>query len=328
MTRPVFVSEQVVKEVLRWPTMIGKLREVYAVEHPPFAGPPRTLARGKGIWMRTLTGVLPGGSVMGTKQFCFPRSKTVRYVISLFDQESGELLAFLDGRSITALRTAATTAVAIDRLAPQRPAIAAMLGSGGEAQSHLRALAAIRPVTELRVFSPTAQNREAYARRFAEELGFPCKAVASAQQAVEGASIVIAATRVRDQKPVFEGAWLQPDILLFSIGATLPEHLEIDVEAIRRADLIVADMPEEVMEETGCFRAAHAAGVAFAEKFVSLNALIAGKVDARLAAAKQPIFRSVGASLQDLAVAELAYRAALAQGLATELPMELTLKAD
>ena len=59
MSRPVFVSEQAVKEVLAWPAMIGKLREVYSVEHPPFAGPPRTLARGKGIWMRTLTGVLP-----------------------------------------------------------------------------------------------------------------------------------------------------------------------------------------------------------------------------------------------------------------------------
>ena len=96
---PVFVSEDSIRQTLPWPVMIAKLREVYSVEHPPFAGPPRTLARGKGIWMRTLTGVLPDGSVMGTKQFCFPRSKTVRYVITLFDQESGELLAFLDGRS-------------------------------------------------------------------------------------------------------------------------------------------------------------------------------------------------------------------------------------
>ncbi len=328
MAHPVFVSEAAVKEVLAWPAMISKLREVYAVEHPPFAGPPRTLARGKGIWMRTLTGVLPGGTVMGTKQFCFPRSKTVRYVISLFDQESGALLAFLDARSITALRTAATTAVAIDRMTPPGPAIAAMLGSGGEAQSHVRALAAIRPIKELRVFSPTAANREAFARNFSEELGFPCKAVASAQQAVDGASIVIAATRARDDKPVFAGAWLKPGMLLFSIGATLPEHIEIDVETIKRADLIVADMPGEVMEETGCFQGAHKAGVSFAEKFVSLNELIAGKVDARLAAAKQPMFRSVGASLQDLAVAEIAYRAALARGLATELPMELSLKGD
>jgi alanine dehydrogenase len=117
-------------------------------------------------------------------------------------------------------------------------------------------------------------------------------------------------------------------MLVASIGATLPEHIEIDVAAIERSDLIVADMPGEVMEETGCFRAAHAAGIRFAEKFVSLNDLIAGKADARLGAAKQPMFRSVGASLQDLAVADLAYRAALSRGLAAELPMELSVKAD
>ena len=83
---------------------------------------------------------------------------------------------------------------------------------------------------------------------------------------------------------------------------------------------------ERLMEETGCFRAAHAAGIRFEEKFVSLNDLMAGKVDDRLRAAKQPMFRSVGASLQDLAVAELAYRDALRRNLATELPMELSVK--
>ncbi len=328
MSRPVFVSEQAVKGVLGWPAMIGKLREVYSVEHPPFAGPPRTLARGKGIWMRTLTGVLPGGSVMGTKQFCFPRGRTVRYVITLFDQESGELLALLDGRSITALRTAATTAVAIDRMAAQGPAVVAMLGSGSEAHSHARAVAAVRPIKEMRVFSPTAANREAFARRFTQELGVPVKAAASAKDAVTGATLVVGATRTLDGKPVFESAWLTPEMLVASIGATLPEHIEIDTAAIERCDLIVADMPGEVMEETGCFRAAHAAGIRFEDKFVSLNDLMAGKADDRLRAAQQPMFRSVGASLQDLAVAELAYREALRQGLATELPMELSVKAD
>jgi ornithine cyclodeaminase/alanine dehydrogenase len=140
--------------------------------------------------------------------------------------------------------------------------------------------------------------------------------------------VVIGATRTLDGKPVFEGAWLRPGMLLASIGATLPEHIEIDVAAIERSDLIVADMPEEVMEETGCFRAAHAAGIKFKEKFVPLNDLITGKADARLRAAKQPMFRSVGASLQDLAVAELAYREALKRKLVSELAMELSVRPD
>jgi ornithine cyclodeaminase/alanine dehydrogenase len=139
---------------------------------------------------------------------------------------------------------------------------------------------------------------------------------------------VVGATRTLDNNPVFRGAWLTPEMLVASIGATLPEHIEIDGEAIARSDLIVADMPEEVMDETGCFRAAKAAGIPFHDKFVTLNALIAGKADDRLRAAKQPMFRSVGASLQDLAVAELAYRDVLKRGLGVELPMELSRKAD
>ena len=328
MSRPVFVSEDSVKQVLAWPAMIAKLREVYAFEHPPFAGPPRTLARGKGIWMRTLTGVLPSGSVMGTKQFCFPRSKTVRYIISIFDQESGALLALLDGRSITALRTAATTAVAIDRMAPEGPAVVCMLGSGGEAHSHARALPAVRPIAEMRVFSPTQERREAFARNFTHETGIPCRAVASAREAVEGSTVIVGATRTTNGQPVLEGAWLKSGMLVASIGATLPEHREIDSATIERSDLIVADMPDEVMHETGCFRTAKEEGQRFEQKFVSLNALIAGKVDDRLRDARQPMFRSVGASLQDLAVAELAYREALKRGLAVELPMELSVKPD
>lgn len=328
MARPVFVSDAVARQVLAWPDMIATVRQVYSVEHPPFAGPPRTLARGKGIWMRTLTGVLPSGTVMGVKQFCFPRGHRVRYMISLFDQESGELLALLDANTITAWRTGATTAMAIDRMAPQGKARIAMLGSGAEARSHARAIAAVRPIESLAVYSPTPARREAFARLFADELGVPCRAAASARQAIEGASIVVGATRTLDGKPALEGAWLEPGMLVASIGATLPEHFEIDGAAIERAEIIVADMPHEVMDETGCFLAAKKAGLRFAEKFVTLNDMMRGLADERLRAARHPMFRSVGQSLQDLAVAELAWREAAKRGLATELPMELAVKSD
>lgn len=326
---PVFISDAVAGAVLSWPEMIAALRATYSVEHPPFAGPPRTLARGTGIWMRTLTGVLPSGTVMGTKQFCFPRARKVRYMISLFDQESGELEALLDANTITAWRTGATTAVAVDRMARPGPVAVAVLGSGAEAQAHARAVAAARPVTRMSVFSPNPARRDAFARMANEELKVPCRAAASARDAIAGADVVIGATRTLDGKPALEGAAVEPGVLVASIGATLPEHLEVDPEAIAKADLIVADIPHEVMEETGCFIAAKKAGVAFADKFVSLNALMTGRADARLEAARRPMFRSVGHSLQDLTVAELAWRAAVARGLAAPLPgLEVKAKAN
>jgi alanine dehydrogenase len=324
----VFVSDEVAREVLSWPAMIAALRAIYCVEHPPLAGPPRTLARGPGIWMRTLTGVLPSGTVMGTKQFCFPRGRKVRYMISLFDQESGELLALLDANTITAWRTGATTAMAIDRMAAPGPLAVAMIGSGAEARSHARALAAVRPVTRMSVFSPNPARREAFARMVEDELAIPCRAAVSAREAIAQANLVVGATRTRGDQPALEGAAIKPGVLVASIGATLPEHVEIDIEAVANADLIVADIPHEVMEETGCFIAARRAGVKFSDKFVSLNELMAGKVDDRLEKARWPMFRSVGHSLQDLTVAELAWRTALSRGLAAPLPgLEIKAKA-
>jgi ornithine cyclodeaminase/alanine dehydrogenase len=325
----VFVSDELARSVLTWPEMIARLKAVYSVEHPPFAGPPRTLARGKGIWMRTLTGVLPDGGIMGTKQFCFPRARKVRYMISLFDQESGELLALLDANTITAWRTGATTAVAVDRMARPGPLAVAMLGSGAEARSHARAIAAARPVTRMSVFSPNPARRESFARMVTEELNVPCRAASSARDAVAGADLILGTTRTLDGKPALEGAAIEPGVLVASIGATLPEHLELDPEAIAKADFIVADIPHEVMEETGCFIGAKKAGVTFADKFVSLNELMTGKADVRLAASRRPMFRSVGHSLQDLAVAEIAWRAAVARGLAVPLQgLDIKVKAD
>ena len=170
-------------------------------------------------------------------------------------------MALLDANTITAWRTGATTAMALDRMAPPGKTRIAMLGSGAEARSHARAIAAVRPIEGMAVYSPNPERRELFARTFAAELGVPVRAVGSARAAVEGASLVVGASRTLDGKPVLEGAWLEPGMLVASIGATLPEHIEIDVPSIERAEIIVADMPHEVMDETGCFLAAAKAGV-------------------------------------------------------------------
>jgi alanine dehydrogenase len=324
VSRPVFISNAVVDQVLTWPAMIDAIRTTYSVQHGPHQSPPRTVARGEGNWMRTLTGVLPSGTVMGLKAFGLPKQKRARFQILLVDQTTGEVLAYLDASSITQLRTGATTAVGVDRMAAPGKISLGMIGSGLEARSHLRALATARPISEVKVFSRTPEKREAFAQEFSRELGLPVRAVATPQAAVDGMSVVCTTTNA--DKPAFEGAWMQPGVLLVSIGATLPEHWELDSAAIARTDFIVADVPEEIQEDTGCFIAAHKAGVKFEHKFVTLNDLMLGKVDDRLKASRYPMYRSAGAALQDLAVAELAYNEALKRGLAVELPMEFAIK--
>lgn len=306
--------------------MVATLRAAYALPQRPAANPPRTVARGDGVWLRSMSSVMPSGSVMGAKLFGLSRRNRVSYLIALFDQESGEIAALLDALHITSFRTAATSALAVDLMARQGPFAVGVLGSGLEAHSHVRAVAAVRPLASLNVYSPSAENRAAFAREMAAELGVPCRAVASERAAVDGAELVIAAARSRDETPIVQGAWLKDGMLVVSIGSTLPEQREVDPAAIARADLIVADAPDEVASGTGDFIAAAKDGVDFRPKLASLTELVTGKADARLKAARLPMFKSVGSGLQDIAVAELAYNEAIRQGQATDLPIDIAVK--
>ena len=143
---------------------------------------------------------------------------------------------------------------------------------------------------------------------------------------MEGADVVLAAARSHGETPVFDGEWLRPGMLIVSIGSTSPAQREIDPRTIERSELIVCDAVDEVAEQTGDFIAARAAGVAFEHKMASLNDLVLGRLDARLAGARLALYKSVGEALQDVTVAELAVRRARERGLAVALPVALELK--
>jgi ornithine cyclodeaminase/alanine dehydrogenase len=326
LTYPLFVSAEASRQALVFADVIAVLRAAYSVPHGPLVSPPRVVTRGEGNWLRALAAAPPGSRYMGAKIFGFGRAKSVSYLIALFEQETGALAALVDANLITAYRTAATSAVAVDRLAAAGPAALGVLGSGLEAQMHVRAIASIRPIGAMRVFSPTPANREAFAAGLGRELGIRCVAVDSAEKAVAGASIVVAAARSHDETPILRGRWLREGMLVVSIGSTLPEQREIDEDVVAACDLIVCDICEEVIEETGDMLAAKAAGVAFEHKIVSLNDLMTGAAEDRLAAARRPMFKSIGAAIQDIVVAELVLNKAVAAGLAQATPLGFLMK--
>lgn len=318
---PCFLSAADTEAVLDWDLMIERMRRTYAVPEDHASNPRRVVARGDGAWLRALTAIPVSSRFMGAKVFGRSSSGRVSYLISLFDKVSGEVTALIDGNVVTAYRTAATTAAAVDRLAPPGPKTYGVLGSGAEAHAHVRALSRVRPLSSLRVYSPSLANRAAFANLFAEELGIEACAVDSPQAAVEQSELVVAAARSFDETPILRGEWLQPGMTVTSIGSTLPEQREVDERAVAVCDLIVCDMIEEVLEETGDMIAAHAQGIALSAKLLSLNEVMLGHADQRIAAAKLPMFKSVGAGAQDIAIAELALEQAMAKGLGSSLPM-------
>lgn len=327
---PKFVSAETAHAVFDWSEAVAELQHVYSQSFGPGACPPRTVASTDGSWLRTLPANPPGARYFGAKLMAAAMNSdapAVEYVIVLFDRETSAIAGFLDANLITGFRTAATSAAALDRIAPNRPMRLGVIGSGLEASMHSRAFAAIRKLSEVRVYSTTTARRESFAASLANETGVPVYPVTRPEDAVANADIVLTAARSHDESPILYGNWLSGDAIVVSIGSTIPQQREIDVSVVERADLIVCDMLEEVLHETGDMIAAKAAGIDVDGRSISMNELMSGAAAERLAAARRPMFKSVGGGLQDVVVGGLIFDKAIKAGLAVPLPMQFDRKA-
>jgi ornithine cyclodeaminase/alanine dehydrogenase len=317
-----FLSDADVAELADWRAAVAALSEAYAGDVRPAMVPPRAMARGEGFWLRSLSAVSPTGATMGCKLIAAsPRGRCASYLVALFDQGSMALAALIDGNRLTGLRTAATAALAVDRLAPRRPLRVGVIGAGFEARGALECLASVRALQSVRVFSPTPASRERFAQGFRPALA--TAAVGSAPEALQGADVVLCAARSRDETPVLRGAWLPAGATVVSLGSTLPEQREVDEETMARAACIVADMPDEVAHDTGDAIAAARAGVDIAAKLVPLSELVAGRIQPRRNATDIVLYKSVGSALQDIVVAEMLFARARQQGRGVELPASI-----
>lgn len=217
--------------------------------------------------------------------------------ILLFRPETGELLATMDGRLITEVRTAAVSAVATRLLARPEASVLAILGSGVQAGSHLEALRLVRSFRAVRVWSP--RNAAAFAERYR------VRAAASAEEAVRGADVVVTVTA--SQAPVLSGDWLSPGTHINAVGAPRPDWRELDDETLRRARVYV-DSREAAMKESGDV-------IAGGKIAAELGEVVAGTQPGRGSPDEITLFKSLGMAVEDVVTADLVYRKALARGM-------------
>src|SRR5438128_1314810 len=235
----------------------------------------------------------PGG--LGIKIVTFYATNAERGIpthmatIFLVDPETGTPLAMMDGRLITEMRTAAVSAAATKLLASPDAKILAILGSGVQARSHVEALRLVRSFEEIRVWSPTREHAE----RFAKEIG--AKAM-SAEAAVRGADVVVTATN--SKTTVLRGSWLRPGCHVNAVGACRPDWRELDDEAM--ANVVFVDSREAALKESGDII------LSGAKIYAELGEALAGKVPPR--ANETTIFKSLGLAVEDIAAALLVYR--------------------
>ncbi len=247
----------------------------------------------------------------------FPRNPataglpTIQGIIVLFETGSGRPLALLDSIEITALRTAAATAVAARYLARAEASTVTIYGCGRQGRSHLRALTHVRPITH----AFALDLDPACARRFAAELGpelgvsvTPTEAMAAA---VAASDICVTCTPAGE--PVFPAALLHPGLFLAAVGADSPDKQELEPAVFRHSRVVVDDLAQAAA--LGDLHHAIAAGViAAADVHATLGQVIAGRRQGRTSAEEIIVFDSTGTALQDVAAAALVYERAQRTG--------------
>ncbi len=265
---------------------------------------PKFVSNFEGGAMRMLFAADYEAGYSATKTYQNVRGSGARFLVALYSLKDGELLALLDGRHITDMRTGAASGVIARKVVVPGPVTMGVIGSGHQARAQLECLASVYRVERAAVYSPTAANREAFAREMSEKLGFPVEAVASAQAAVRGHPVVAAASSARGAEPVLRGEWLGSCRLLCAVGNTRAQFAEVDVRCFQDARLVVVDT-QHALQEAGELRQAIAAGALPESKRVTLGQVVTGAV--ALPAKGMVVFKSVGTALQDLALAARYY---------------------
>jgi thiomorpholine-carboxylate dehydrogenase len=234
------------------------------------------------------------GDLMGAKLVTFYEKNTTQpthqAVIQLLSAKTGEPLIAMDGRLITEMRTAAVSALATRLFAPKDARVLAILGSGVQARSHLRALRIVRDFPEVRVWSRTPEHAYTFASEF--ELIY----AATPEKAVRGADVVVGVSATRE--PLVRGEWLGERTLVCAVGAVTPDRRELDDSAMKAA--IVVESREAAMRESGDLIGSGSPIRA------EIGEILAGR---RPVPEGRIVFKSLGVAAADLAAAGVVWRA-------------------
>lgn len=233
-------------------------------------------------------------------------------VVLLFDTANGRLLMILDAGAITAIRTAAVSALATRLLAREDAGNLAILGSGTQAAMHLAAMQTVREIRRVRVWSRNADHARRFAETAARRHELPIAVTGTAREAIAGADLVCTLTGAT--APILRGEWLAPGTHVNAAGASLPPFRELDTDAVVRSRLFV-DRKESALAEAEDVRAP------LREKVIGedhirgeLAELLLGRPVGRTNPDDITLFKSVGLASEDLAAAKRVYDRAVATG--------------
>ena len=255
--------------------------------------------------------VFPGNAARGLE--------THQGAMIVFDADTGIPSAIMDAAPVTAVRTAAVSALATDCLARPQAGDLAILGAGVQARTHIEGIAGVRSVRRARIWSRSFEH----ARRLADDAGraFPFRvhACESAEEAVSGADIVCTVTA--SPEPVLERQWLADGTHINAVGSSQPTTRELDSATVESARLFV-DRRESALAEAGDILIPLRAGeISETQIAAELGEVVAGLKPGRLSDGEITVFKSLGLAVEDVAAASYVVNRAVTAGLGTSVEL-------
>lgn len=275
---------------------------------------------------RGLLGLMPAyrhgeNGTFGMKAICvFPGNPSLgkdahQGMVMLFSRETGEPLALMNASQITAIRTAAVSAVATRLLARPDASELGIIGAGVQARTHLLALSSVRSIKRARVACRNPEHAEKLVREMHEKVSFPIEAVGSNESAVRDADIVVTATSAHE--PVIRREWIADGAHINAVGTHSPQSREIDAATMAAARIFV-DRRESALNEAGDYVLAAQEGAVTPESIVAeIGELVIKAKVGRTSSSQITLFKSLGLAIEDVVCAEYVFREAKAENAGT-----------
>jgi ornithine cyclodeaminase len=279
---------------------------------------PRERTRLPKAALHILQGAVPSANVFGYKAYTSSR-EGVRFLVHMFSAENGRLEAIVEANHLGMMRTGAAGGVAAKWLAREDAKVAGIFGAGWQAQGQLEALAAVRKLERVKVFSRTAEKVAKFCDRMRRKLSLDVVPAASPEDCVKASDIVVTITT--SATPVFDGEWIAPGTHVNAAGSNSLLRREIDETTVLKANPVVVDSRPSAMKEAGDLLPSLEKGRLHVGMLTELGEVIAGIRPGRANREQVTLFESQGMAMQDLIIAAELVRLARGQGIGEELAL-------
>ncbi len=318
MTQPLWITEAEVVRLLDLSDALAALERGLMMEA---RGEALNMVKthvlwGKGNTLHAIGAAFTAANLVATKTWAHTEGGACPLLI-LFDAATGALKAIIEAFALGQMRTGGISGVATDWLAPPDADELAIIGSGKQALSQVAAVAAVRQLKRIRVFSPRETSRKPFIEKLRAELEVEVVEANSVEQAVNGAPIVTLVTRARE--PFLHAAMLARGCHVNAVGAITPEREEFAQDVFARCDQVVVDSVEAVKKLSREFITRYAGGEREWQRVMPLSQLLA-RGEKRRPGADLTLFKAMGMGISDLALGAEIYERALQQGAGREFP--------